>query len=112
MNWLRISLTMRARQSPRRLHLEQVARPAMQAVGDDHVLVAMAHHVHHAVLERLDLFAQHLRLPLLQAHGPVAMRAGELDGSQQLGVPLEEIGRVRQVVGDIVFGDRVHAILS
>ena len=93
-----------------RLHQEQVAGPAMQPVGDHHVLVAVPHHVHQAVLQRLDLFAQHLGLALLQAHGAVAVRARQLHRRQQFGMAREEVGRVGQVVGDVVFGDRVHGI--
>jgi hypothetical protein len=44
------------------------------------------------VLQRLDLLAQHLGLALLQADGAVAVRAGQLHRSQQLGVALEEVG--------------------
>jgi hypothetical protein len=46
----------------------------MDAVGDHHVLVAVPHHVHDAVLQRLDLLAQHLGLAFLQAHRAVAVR--------------------------------------
>src|SRR6185369_181701 len=98
------------RQGACRLHLEQLAGPAKQPVRNDHVLVAVAHQVHEAVLQRLDLFPQHLGLALLQAHRPIAVRAGELHRRQQLRVAREEVRRIRQVVGDIVFGDRVHAI--
>jgi hypothetical protein len=40
----------------------------------------------------LDLVAQHLGLALLQAHGAVAVRAGQVHRGQQLGMALEEIG--------------------
>jgi hypothetical protein len=74
------------------LHQQQALRPAVQAVGDHHVLGAVPHHVHDAVLQRLDLLAQHLGLALLQAHRAVAVRAGQLHAGQQLGVALEEVG--------------------
>ena len=57
----------------------------------------------------LILLAQHLHLPLLQRHRALAVRAGELDRGEQLGVALEEAGAVGQVVGDVVFGDALHA---
>ena len=70
------------------------------------VLVAVAHHLHHALFQPLDLLAQHLGLALLQAHGTLAVRAGELHAGQHLGVALEEAGRAQQKVGDVFFGDR------
>jgi hypothetical protein len=65
----------------------------------------VADHLDHARFQALDLFAQHERLALLQADGAVAVAAGQLHRSQQLGVALEEIGRVGQEIGDVVFGD-------
>jgi hypothetical protein len=35
-------------------------------VGQHHVFAAVADHLHDALLQRLDLFAQHLHLALLQ----------------------------------------------
>jgi len=67
----------------------------------------VADHFHDALLQQLDLLAQHLGLALLQAHCAVAVRAGELHRGQQLGVALEEVGRVRQIVGNVVFGDGI-----
>ena len=52
-----------------------------------------------------DLLAQHFGLALLQAHGALAVRAGELHARQQLGMALEEAGCAQQVFGDVVFGD-------
>ena len=56
----------------------QRARPAMQPVGDGHVLLAVADHLDDLLLEALDLVAQHFHLPLLQRHRALAVRAGEL----------------------------------
>ena len=81
------------------------SRPAMQPVGDRHVVLAVADHLDDPVLEALDLLAQHFHLPLLQRHRALAVRAGQLDRREQLGMALEEAGRVGQVVGDVVFGD-------
>jgi hypothetical protein len=47
-------------------------------VGDGGVLAAVAHHVHDAVLQALDLLAQHLGLALLQADGARAVAADQL----------------------------------
>jgi len=60
-----------------------------------------------AMLQHFDLLAQHLRLTLLQTHGPVAVRAVELHGGQQLGMALKKVGRIGQVVGNVVFGNGV-----
>ena len=87
---------------------QQVTGPAVHLVGQGHVFVGMAEHVHDAVLERLDLVAQHQGLTFLQPHGALAVRVRELHAGQQLGMALEEVGRVGQVVGDVVFGDRGH----
>ena len=86
---------------------DQAACPAQDAVRQHDVLAAVADHFHDALLQRLDFFAQHLGLALLQAHGPVAVRAGELHGGQQFGMAQEKVGRIGQVVGNIVFGDGV-----
>ena len=80
----------------------------MQLVGQGHVLVRVTDHVHDAVLQRLDLVAQHQGLTFLQAHGALAVRVRELHAGQQLGVALEKIGCIGQVIGDVVFGDRSH----
>jgi hypothetical protein len=62
------------------------------------------------VLEALDALAQHLHLPLLQADGACAVRAAQLHRRQQFGMALEEARCVGQVVGDIGFGDALHAV--
>ena len=44
---------------------QQGARPFLQLVGNHHILIAIAHHLHHAAFERFDFLAQHLGLALL-----------------------------------------------
>ena len=83
--------------------------PLVQPVGDGHVVLAVADHLDDLLLQALMLLAQHLHLPLLQRHRALAVRAGQLHGGQQLGMALEEAGRVHQVVGDVVFGDALDA---
>ena len=85
---------------------QHVTRPALQLVGNHHVVVAVAHHVHDAVLQRFDFFAQHLGLALLQAHCPRAVAAGQLHGRQQLRMALKKVGRVDQELGNVSLGDR------
>ena len=87
----------------------QRARPAVQLVGDRDVVLAVADHLDDLPLEALDLVAQHFHLPLLQRHRALAVRAGQLDRAEQLGVALEEAGAGGQVVGDVGLGDALHA---
>src|SRR6218665_76749 len=88
------------------LDLQQRRAPLVQFVRDGRVVGAVAHHLHDALLQALDLLAQHLGLALLQAHGARAMRVGDLHAGQHLGMALEEARRAEQKLGDIVFGDR------
>ena len=72
--------------------------------------MAMAHHVHDAVLKALDLVAQHLCLALLQTHRTMALRVRQLHCGQKRGMALKEIRRVHQIIGNIVFGDGAHGL--
>ena len=87
----------------------QRARPAVQLVGDADIVLPMADHLDDLAFEAADLVAQHLHLPLLQRHRPLAVRAGELHAAQQLGVALEEARRVGQVIGNVGLGDALDA---
>ena len=87
----------------------QRARPAVQLVGDGDVVLAVPDHLDDLALEALDLVAQHFHLPLLQRDGALAVRAGQLDAAEQLGVALEEARARGQEVGDIGLGDPLHA---
>jgi uncharacterized protein GlcG (DUF336 family) len=86
-------------------------RPVLvHLLADGGVFVAVAH-FDDALLQALDLLAQHFGLALLQAHGALAVRAGELHARQHLGMALEEAGCAQQVFGDVVFGDGGMALL-
>ena len=99
-------------------HVGQVGRvrrqhqrlgPLMQLVGDRGVVLAVPDHLDQLLLETLDLVAQHFHLPLLQRHRAMAVRAGQLHGSQQLGMALEEARAVGEVVRDVGLGDALDA---
>jgi hypothetical protein len=47
-------------------------------------------------------------LALLQAHGSLAVGAGELHTGQHVGMALKKFGRVEQKLGNIVFGNGLH----
>ncbi|MCY1547215.1 hypothetical protein D9M68_832580 [compost metagenome] len=81
---------------------QQPQLPVVQALLGAVVVVAMAHQVGQAQLQALVLLAQDFHLALLQRHGAVAVRAGQLHGSQQLGVLFEEFGMALQVGGDVL----------
>ena len=83
----------------------QAGGPLEQAVGCHAVVAAMADHFHQAVLQHLDLVAQHLGLALVQADHALAMGTAQLHGRQQLGIALEETGVLDQEFGDIAFGN-------
>ena len=93
---------------------QQRARPAVQAVGNGHVVLAVADHLDQLVLQALDFFAQHFHLPLLQRHRTLPVRAGQLHGGQQLRMALEEAGRLGQEIRDVFFRDALdtHSSIS
>ncbi len=88
--------------------------PAVQALGDADVLLAVADHLHDAALQSLDALAQHLGLAFLQRDGTRAMRVAQLDGGQERRVALEEAGGIDQVVSDVLLGDAFdsHSLIS
>ena len=97
------------------LHLDQGMGPLVNLVGDGGVLAAVAHHVHDAMLQTLDLLAQHLGLTLLQADGTGAVPADQANARQHLCMALEEIGVFLEVVGNRLFshggvGQAVHKV--
>ena len=61
-----------------------------------------------AICAKPRLTPQHLHLALLQRHGALAMRAGELDGGQQLRMAFKEARCVHQIIGDLFFGDALQ----
>ena len=86
----------------------QGAAPLVHLVGNGAVVLGLAHHFHGALLQRLDFFAQHFSLALLQAHGPVAMGAVELHAAQHFGVALKKLRRLQQELGNVFFRHRGH----
>ena len=75
----------------------------------------MADHVDQAMLQHLDLVAQHLGLALVQVDHALAVGTTQLHRGQQLGIALEEAGVLDQVLGDVALGDggkfvRIHAV--
>ena len=90
-------------------HPQQALRPQLQAAGDHFVVVAVANHLDHPRFQPLDLFPQQSGLPFLKTHSPVAVAAGQLHRGQHFGMALKKVWRVRQKVGDVVFGDGVFS---
>ena len=84
----------------------QLVAGLVDFLGDGGVFIAVAHHVHDALLQSLDFLAQQLGLALVQAHGARAVRAGDGDAAQHFGMALEELRRVDEVFGDVGFGQR------
>ena len=92
------------------LGVQEALRPTVQAVGQHRVVAAVADHVHHAVFQGANLFAQHVGLTFLQTDRPLAMRTDEPHGGQERGMALEKIRRVHQKIGNVVFGDRCDRV--
>ena len=91
---------------------QERARPLLQLVSNHYILIAIAHHFHHAAFERFDFFAQHLGLPLLQTHRTLAVLRIELNRRERLGMALKEFWIGAQIRGDIVFSDRRHIVVG
>ena len=95
-----------AGQIGRMLGHQQALRPTVQAISQDSVVAAVANHLHHALLESADFFAQHIGLALLQTDRTLAMWTDKSHIRQKLGMTLKKVWRVHQKIGDIVFCDR------
>ena len=86
--------------------IERVQRCSRSEVD---VFLAVADHLDQAVLEALDLAAEHFHLPLLQRNGALAMRILQLHCGEKFCMPLKEPRRIGEVVGNVLFGNALNA---